>query len=70
MDVSLASLWLPILVSAVAVFFVSFLAWMVLPHHKKDINAIADEKAWSKHLKQHDLPPGMYMWPGWGQTRK
>ena len=45
MDVSLASLWLPILVSAVAVFFVSFLAWMVLPHHKKDINAIADEKA-------------------------
>ncbi len=68
MDVSLASLWLPILVSAVAVFFVSSLAWMVLPHHQKDINAITDEKAWSEHLKQHDLPPGTYMWPGCGSS--
>ena len=70
MDVSLASLWLPILVSTVAVFFVSSLAWMVLPHHQKDINAIADEKAWFEHLKQHDLPPGTYMWPGCASQEK
>ncbi len=32
----LLDLWLPIVVSAVIVFVASFLAWMVLPHHKGD----------------------------------
>ena len=34
--VELTSLWLPILLSTVALFFLSFLAWTVLPHHKPD----------------------------------
>ena len=32
----LAELWLPIVVSAVALFFASFLSWVVAPIHRKD----------------------------------
>lgn len=59
----LAQLWLPILVSAVIVFFASSVVWMVLPHHKKDVKALPDEKALTDHLQQLSLAPGMYMWP-------
>ncbi len=59
----LAQLWLPILVSTVVVFFASFLAWMVIPHHKKDIKVLPDEKALTGHLGTLNLAPGMYMWP-------
>ncbi|MBL8990970.1 MAG: hypothetical protein JNJ48_05250 [Phycisphaerae bacterium] len=34
--VELTSLWMPILVSAVLVFFASSIIWMALPIHKKD----------------------------------
>lgn len=60
----LLPLWLPIVVSAVVVFFASFLAWMVIPHHKQDIKTLPDEKALTNHLKQLSLAPGTYMWPG------
>ncbi len=59
----LPQLWLPILVSAVVVFFASFLAWMALPHHKKDVKMLPDEPALVEHLKQLNIPPGTYMWP-------
>ncbi|MGD2110851.1 MAG: hypothetical protein PVI86_15845 [Phycisphaerae bacterium] len=62
----LVPLWLPIIVSAVAVFVASSLAWMVLPHHKKDIKTLPNEKALTDHLKQLGLDPGTYMWPGCG----
>ena len=62
--VSVTQLWLPILVSSVAVFFASFLAWMVLPHHKKDIKTLPKEKEWAENLKLLNLSPGIYMWPG------
>ena len=59
-------LWLPILVSAVIVFIASSLAWTVLPHHKKDIKPLPDEKALTEHLGRLNLPPGLYVWPGCG----
>ncbi len=59
----LVHLWLPILVSAVIVFFASFLVWMVLPHHKQDVKALPDEKALTDHLRQLNIAPGTYMWP-------
>jgi len=65
MDI-LPQLWLPILVSAVIVFIASSLAWMVLPHHKKDIKTLPDEKALTEHLVKLNLAPGLYMWPGCG----
>lgn len=59
----LVQLWLPILVSAVIVFFASFLVWMVLPHHKRDVKPLPDEKALTDHLRQLNLAPGTYTWP-------
>ena len=60
----LFSLWLPIVVSAVIVFIASFVVWMVLPYHKKDVKTLPDEKALTDHLKTLNLAPGTYMWPG------
>jgi hypothetical protein len=57
------SLWLPILVSSLVVFFASFLAWMVLPHHKADIKALPDEQAMIDSIEKLNPPPGTYMWP-------
>ena len=62
MDI-LPQLWLPVLVSAVVVFILSFLDWMVLPHHKADVKVLPDEKVLTDHLRQLNLAPGMYMWP-------
>ena len=61
--VSVASLWLPIVVSAVAVFFASFLAWMVLPHHKKDWVELPDEDGFFDAIKSMGIPSGEYMFP-------
>jgi hypothetical protein len=59
--VDLVSLWLPILVSGVAVFFLSFLMWMVLPFHRKDWAALPDEDGTMAHLG--DIAQGQYMFP-------
>lgn len=59
--VSLASLWLPIVLSAVAVFILSSLVWMVLPWHKKDYRAVPNEPRAREALR--DAAPGMYMIP-------
>lgn len=59
----LIQLWLPILLASVAVFFVSFLIWMVLPHHKKDILPLPDEKTFTNAIATMNLPAGLYMWP-------
>lgn len=61
--VTIGSLWLAILVASVAVFFASFLAWMVVKHHDKDVQALPDEKALTNHLNTLSLRPGFYMWP-------
>ncbi len=57
------ALWMPILVAAVVVFIASFLAWMVLPHHKADIKPLPDEQALAEQLARLELAPGLYMWP-------
>lgn len=59
----LTQLWLPVIVAAVVVFIASFLAWMVLPHHKQDVKVLPDEKALTDHLQQQHLAPGTYLWP-------
>ena len=63
MDVTLADLWLPILVSSVVVFFASFIAWMVLPHHKPDVKKLPEETSFLEVFKSMHLAPGQYMWP-------
>jgi len=59
--VNLLDLWLPIVLSGVAVFFLSFIMWMVLPHHRSDWGKMPDEDAARATLG--DIPSGQYMFP-------
>ena len=61
--VALTSLWLPILISTAALFFLSFMAWMVLPHHKADWKGLPDEGVFNEALSGLNVPPGNYMFP-------
>jgi len=63
MDVTLMSLWLPILLSAVIVFFASWIAWMFLPHHKVDWTKIQEEDGFLDAVRKLGIPPGQYMFP-------
>ena len=56
--ISIASLWLPIVLSAVIVFIASALVWMVLPHHKKEWTAFGNEEAVRAALR--GASPGLY----------
>ncbi len=60
---ALMELWLPIVVSAVIVFFASFLAWMVLPHHKGDWKGLPNEDALNNTIRTTSIKPGQYMFP-------
>jgi|tagenome__1003787_1003787.scaffolds.fasta_scaffold20601557_2 hypothetical protein len=60
---SLASLWLPILVSGIALFFASWAAWMLLPHHKSDWVGLPNEDTIMRQIKSDNLPPGQYCFP-------
>lgn len=61
--VSLTSLWLPILVSAIAVFFVSFLIHMVLKYHRSDFLGLPSEDAVMDAMRKANIPNGDYMMP-------
>ncbi|MCC6425806.1 MAG: hypothetical protein IT435_03190 [Phycisphaerales bacterium] len=57
------ALWLPILVSAVAVWIASAIVWMAMPHHKKDYIELPDEKGFTAFLKSQNIPAGVYGFP-------
>lgn len=57
---SLMSLWLPIVLSGVALFFASFVAWMILPHHKSEWKGLPDEETALAALRTLNVPPGQY----------
>lgn len=59
----LSALWLPILVSAVAVFVVSSLIHMASPWHKNDYPRVPNEDALVNALRPLAIPPGDYMVP-------
>ena len=59
--VTIASLWLPILISAVVVWIVSSVVWMVLPWHRKDFQALPNEETARNALK--GVPRGQYHVP-------
>lgn len=63
MDVSLAQLWLPILIATVCVFFASSIIWMVLPYHKPDIRFLPNEAEFDAAIGKLDIAPGFYMYP-------
>ncbi|HSU84633.1 MAG TPA: hypothetical protein VLR69_19620 [Thermoanaerobaculia bacterium] len=57
------SLWLPGVVSAVAVFFLSFLLHMILRYHKADFKPLPDEEAIAGPIRKAGLSPGVYFIP-------
>jgi hypothetical protein len=61
--VPLASLWLPILLSAVIVFLASFVLHMALPWHHADYAQVPDEEKARAALRPLGIPPGDYMVP-------
>jgi hypothetical protein len=61
--VPMSQLWLPILLSAVAVFVVSSLIHMVSPWHKGDFPRMANEDAVLDALRPLAIPPGDYFIP-------
>ena len=63
MEVPLASLWLPILLSAVAVFAVSSILHMVLPLHRKDYRQLSNESEVMAALRKGGATPGLYNMP-------
>jgi len=63
MMTSLASLWLPIVLSAVIVFIASSIIHMVLPWHKSDYLPVPQEAQVMDALRPFAIPPGDYMMP-------
>ena len=61
--VGLTALWLPILLSAVAVFVASSVIHMVLPIHRNDYKKLPDEKDVLAAMRSHGVAPGEYYFP-------
>jgi O-antigen ligase len=61
--VSLASLWLPILLSAVFAFLLSWVIHMFLPYHRGDVTGVPQEDQVMAALRGFNIPPGDYMIP-------
>ena len=56
--VSIVSLWMPIVVSGVLVFFISSFIHMVLPYHNTDFRKLPDEDGVFTALQDLSIPPG------------
>jgi hypothetical protein len=61
--VTIMSLWLPVLVSAVFVFIVSSLIHMVFNYHQNDFGKLAEEDKIMEDLRKYNIPPGEYAMP-------
>ncbi len=61
--VPVMSLWLPIVVSAVVVFFVSSIIHMALPIHRNDWRRLPNEDAVMAALRPLNIAPGDYLAP-------
>lgn len=60
------ALWLPVLLSAAAVWIVSAIAWMALPHHKRDFIGLpgpGGEGSFMEYLRTSGIKPGNYAFP-------
>ncbi len=68
--VSIMSLWLPILLSAVIVFVVSSIIHMLLPYHRSDFKKIPSEDELMHELRKFNIPPGDYVIPRAGSPKE
>ena len=61
--VSVLSLWLPMLLSAVFVFIASSIIHMALTYHRTDLGQVPDEAKVMDALRPFNIPPGDYAMP-------
>lgn len=61
--VTLTALWLPILLSAVAVFIASSILHMVLTYHRSDYTALPGEANIQEAMRKEGVGPGHYFLP-------
>ena len=61
--IHISALWLPILLSAVAVFIASSILQMFIGHHWNDMRAVPQQQALMETLRGLALPVGDYMIP-------
>jgi hypothetical protein len=61
--VTVVSLWMPVLISAVLVFLASWLVHMLLKYHKNDFKKMPNEDAVMDALRKFNIPQGEYCVP-------
>ena len=61
--ITLFSLWLPVVVSAVFVFVASCIVHMLLRYHSTDFAQLPKEDEILEGLARFELPPGTYVFP-------
>ena len=61
--VSLAALWLPILVAAILVFVASSFLHMALKYHRSDYRQVPSEDGVMDAVRPFSIPPGDYVLP-------
>ena len=61
--ISLMALWLPIVLSAVAVFIVSSIIHMVLKYHNTDYGKVPSEDGVMDAMRPFNIPAGDYVMP-------
>ena len=61
--VSLAALWMPIVLSAIFVFIASSIMHMFLPYHRGDYRALPEEQKTLEALRGLNLTRGLYIFP-------
>src|SRR5258708_39371359 len=59
----LIPVWLPILLSATAIWVISAIFWMALPHHKQDFIGLPDEDSFMDYIRRSGIKPGNYVFP-------
>jgi hypothetical protein len=70
MPISWLSLWLPIILASIAVFFASSFIHMVLKYHKTDFRGVANEDAILDAVRAQNLAPGQYAVPHAGEPAR
>lgn len=66
----LVDLWLPILVATAVLWILSFVAWVVLPHHFGDFAKLDKEDELMDAIRQADVAAGNYMLPQSGSKQE
>lgn len=68
--ISVLSLWLPILLSAVFVFVVSSIIYMLLSYHYNDFSRVPSEDQVMDALRPFNIPPGNYAMPRYANMKE